>query len=76
MNVPVSEAAAREAAGFVLDLPGADGVEVVVAGSVIGMTRYALSQIIQNTVKNEVRAYVRVAVGDRAASVEHQSTRP
>ncbi|MEA2447620.1 MAG: hypothetical protein QOK47_1257, partial [Actinomycetota bacterium] len=68
MNLPLTPEAAREAAGFVLDLPGADGVEVVLAASVIGMTRFALSQIIQNTVKSEIRAYVRVAVGDRAAA--------
>lgn len=67
MNLPVSEDTARSAARTVLDLPGAEGVEVVIAGSTIGMTRYAMSQIIQNTVRNEVHAYIRVALGDRAA---------
>ena len=67
MNLPVREEDARAAARQVLDLPGADGVEVVIAGSTIGMTRFALSQIIQNTVRNEVHAYVRVVVGGRAA---------
>lgn len=67
MNFPLSHEAAQAAAETVLDLPGADGVEVVLAGSVIGLTRFAISQIIQNTVRSELKAYVRVAVGDRAA---------
>ena len=67
MNLPVAEEDARAAAKHALDLSGADGVEVVVAGSTIGMTRYANSQIIQNTVRNEVQAHVRVVVGNRAA---------
>lgn len=59
---------ARRAADSILGYPGADGVEVMVAASLSGLTRYANSQIIQNTVRNEVRATVRVVVGDRAAS--------
>jgi predicted Zn-dependent protease len=52
----------------VLDLPGADGVEVLLIGSNVGVTRYANSQIIQNTARDELRAYVRVSVDDRVAS--------
>ncbi len=63
----ISHDAARTAAQYAFDTSGADGVEVVVVGSTTGLTRYALSQIIQNTVRNEVRAYVRVVVGDRVA---------
>ena len=59
---------ARRAAGSILDYPDTDGVEVMVAASLSGLTRYANSQIIQNTVRNEVRASVRVIVGDRAGS--------
>lgn len=50
-----------------LQLPGADGVEILFTGSNIGLTRYANSQIIQNTVQSVVRAYVRVAKGKRFA---------
>ena len=67
-ELPVSHDDARRAAGYILDWPGADDVEVVVTGSRTGLTRYAGSQIIQNTVKNEVRAYVRVAAGGRTAT--------
>lgn len=65
---PLDVDIARKAAQKVLDYPGADGVEIVVAGSSSGLTRYANSQIIQNTVRDDVRATVRVVVGDRAAS--------
>jgi predicted Zn-dependent protease len=67
MNLPVPQDDARAAARHVLEFPGADGVEVVVSASTIGLTRYANSQIIQNTVRNEVHANVRVVVGDRVA---------
>jgi PmbA protein len=67
-ELPISHDDARRAARFVLDWPGADAVEVVVTGSRTGLTRYARSQIIQNTVKNDVRAYVRVASGGRTAT--------
>ncbi|MGH2697671.1 MAG: TldD/PmbA family protein [Actinomycetota bacterium] len=66
--IPVDHASAKGAAEPVLDLPGADEVEVVVMGSRTGLTRFALSEIIQNTVRSEVRAYVRVAVGRRVAT--------
>jgi PmbA protein len=65
---PVAHDAARRAAGYVLDLPGADGVEVMVTGSATGLTRYAGSEIIQNTARDEVRAFVRVVVGEKLAS--------
>jgi PmbA protein len=65
---PLNEATARRAARSVLDAPGADGVEVLVSASSTGVTRFANSQIIQNIARKEVRAYVRVAIGDRVAS--------
>lgn len=63
----MSPARARAAATAVMDLPGADQVEVVVSASDVALTRYARSEIIQNTVRSEVRAHVRVAVGDQVA---------
>jgi PmbA protein len=65
---PIERDHARRAAEAVLDHPGADAVEVVVATSATGVTRYAGSHIIQNIARNEVRAYVRVARGDRVAT--------
>jgi PmbA protein len=59
--------AVRAAADAVLDWPGADAVEVVVTGSDTALTRYARSEVIQNTVRREVRAQVRVVVGERVA---------
>ncbi len=67
-GLPVSQDVVRAAAAPALELQGADGVEVVVAASATGLTRYAVSEIIQNTVRNEMRAYVRVVAGDRAAT--------
>lgn len=64
----VSDDDARRAASAVLDHPEPDAVEVLVAGSRTGLTRYARSEIIQNTVRNELRAYVRVVLGQRVAS--------
>jgi predicted Zn-dependent protease len=58
----------RRAAGYAIDGVDADGVEVVMGASHIGLTRYAGSQIIQNTVRSDVRAYVKVVVGDRIAT--------
>ena len=59
-GLPVTRDDVRTAAESVLGLDGADAVEVVVTASATGLTRYALSQIIQNTARNETRAYVRV----------------
>ena len=67
-EAPLSVEEAERAAQAVLDTAGADDVEVVVAASRSGVTRYANSQIIQNTVRLELRAYVRVAVGQKLAS--------
>ncbi|MGH2828689.1 MAG: hypothetical protein ACRDKF_17165, partial [Actinomycetota bacterium] len=67
-GVPVDHELARRAAEAVLDFDGADDVEVVVLGSSTGLTRYARSEIIQNTVRSEVRAYVRVVTGAQAAT--------
>lgn len=67
-GLPLSHEDAREAAQAALDYPGADGVEIMIGASSFGLTRYANSQIIQNTVRNEVRAAIRVVVGDRIAS--------
>ncbi|HEX2294520.1 MAG TPA: TldD/PmbA family protein [Actinomycetota bacterium] len=59
---------ARAAAQAVLDLPGADGVEVTVHVSAAGVARYANSQIIQATERDELRVYVRVVTDGRLAS--------
>ncbi|MDQ5816188.1 MAG: TldD/PmbA family protein [Actinomycetota bacterium] len=67
-ELPLSQDEAEQAAGAILDIAGADGVEVVVAASRSGVTRFANSQIIQNTVRSELRAYVRIAVGQKLAS--------
>lgn len=67
-ELPLSHESARRAAETVLDVPGAEGVEVVFTASRVGMTRFANSEIIQNTLKHELRAYVRVVVGKRSAS--------
>ncbi len=45
-----------------------DNVEVVVAASMIGLTRYARSEIIQNTARSDLRVYVRVTTGQRVAA--------
>ena len=73
MTTPVREGTslnpdtARAAAHAVMALPGADQVEVVVSASDVALTRYAGSEIIQNTVRSEVRAHVRVVIGGRSA---------
>lgn len=67
-SAPIGHDSARAAAEPVLDFPGADAVEVVISGSSTGLTRYAGSEIIQNTFRDEVRAYVRVVAGDKVAS--------
>ena len=67
-GLPIAHEDARRAANAVLDYPGADGVEVVVSGSSDALTRYANSEIIQNTVRNEIRANVTVILGNRSAS--------
>jgi PmbA protein len=58
----------RRASSHAIDHARADGVEVVVLGSRTGLTRYARSEIIQNTQRTELRAYVRAVVGDSLAS--------
>jgi predicted Zn-dependent protease len=68
--MPISEEQARSAVQEVLEHPGADGIEVLVSGSESGVTRYAGSEIIQNTVQHEVRAYVRAVAGNRVAVAE------
>jgi PmbA protein len=67
-GILVNEDEARRAAGFALACAGADSIEVLITTSSSGVTRFAGSQIIQNTVRREVRAYVRAALGDRRAS--------
>jgi predicted Zn-dependent protease len=67
-GLPITRDRVSAAASAVLGLEGADDVEVVVAASSTGLTRYALSEIIQNTVRNEIRAYVRVVTGSRVAT--------
>lgn len=51
-----------------LNLPGADGIEVLVLASNTGVTRYARSEIIQNIERRELRAYVRAVVGTQNAT--------
>jgi predicted Zn-dependent protease len=68
LHGPLDPDDARKAADPILDLDGADEVEVVVAGSDTGLTRYANSEIIQNTLRSEVRVYVRVATDSRVAT--------
>jgi predicted Zn-dependent protease len=68
LHGPLDHDDARKAAEPVLDLPGADSVEVVVAGSETGLTRYANSEVIQNTLRSEMRVYVRVATENRVAT--------
>ena len=67
-STPYEHEDARRAAQAAFGISGADSVEVVVMGSQSGITRFARSQIIQNTLKREVVAYVRVSVGDRVAT--------
>jgi predicted Zn-dependent protease len=67
-SYPLDRDEAERAAGFVLDHPGADGVEVLFTGSSSGLTRFANSEIIQNTHRDEIRAFVRVNTNGRAAS--------
>jgi PmbA protein len=64
---PINEDQARGSVQEVLQHPGADAVEVLVSGSESGVTRFAGSEIIQNTVQHEVQAYVRTVYGDRVA---------
>ena len=65
---PLDRDELRAAAGYVLDHPGADGVEVLFTGSASGLTRFANSEIIQNTHREEIRAFVRVHSNNRVAS--------
>lgn len=59
---------ARAAAESILGWPGTDGVEVTVHASATGVTRYANSQIIQSTERDELRVYVRVVTEGRLAT--------
>lgn len=67
-DLPLSHDDAHRAARAVLEIDGADDVEVVVSASETGLTRYANSEIIQNTVRKELRANVRVVTDGRVAS--------
>ncbi|MDQ3952111.1 MAG: hypothetical protein M3279_03950, partial [Actinomycetota bacterium] len=67
-DLRVSGDQARAAAAAVLGWPGTDGVEVTVHASSAGVTRYANSQIIQNTERDELRVEVRVVAGGRLAT--------
>jgi predicted Zn-dependent protease len=68
MTHPLDVDEVRGAAEPVLELEGADAVEVLVTVSNTGVTRYANSQIIQNTARNETRAHVRVMTNSRVAT--------
>ncbi|MEA2509105.1 MAG: PmbA protein [Actinomycetota bacterium] len=65
--LPISEDEARRSVQEVLEHPGADGVEVMVAASESGVTRFAGSEIIQNTAQHQIEASVRVVSQDRVA---------
>jgi PmbA protein len=65
--LPISEEEARRSVQQVLEHPGADGVEVLVSASESGVTRFAGSEIIQNTSQHQIDAYVRVVAQDRVA---------
>ena len=67
-GLPLSHDEMRAAAQRVLDFRGADGIEVSVSASTDSLTRYANSEIIQNTVRDEVRVSVKAVIGDRSAS--------
>lgn len=67
-GLPITRDRVSAASSAAFDLEGADDVEVVVGASSTGLTRYALSEVIQNTVRNEIRAYVRVVTGSRVAT--------
>ena len=66
----------RQAAEPALGTDGADEVEVLFGASHTGLTRFAGSQIIQNTLRDEIRAYVRVAIGDRVATASTNQLDP
>jgi len=68
VGLPVTPDQVKAASADALNLAGTDGVEVVVTGSSTGLTRYAVSEIIQNTVRNEIRAHVRVVSEGRVAT--------
>lgn len=68
MSGLISPDTARSAVKAILELPGSKGVEVVVASSATGLTRFAGSRIIQSTERKELRVYVRVSLGDRVAT--------
>lgn len=75
-DLPISRDAVRSSVEPVLALQGADAVEVVVAASTTGLTRYALSEIIQNTVRREILADVRVVADGRVASASTNQLSP
>ncbi len=64
----ISADEARAAAESILAWPGTDGVEVTVHASTTGVTRYANSQVIQSTEREELRVYVRVVSDGRLAT--------
>ncbi len=61
-------AALRPLVDEVLGLHLGAGTEVMLMRSTTGLTRFAGSQVTQNTVRSDARAYIRVSLGDRAAS--------
>lgn len=75
-GLPVTHDQVRSAARGALDLDAAEAVEVVVSASSTGLTRYALSEIIQNTVRNEIRAHVRVVTEGRVATASTTQLTP
>ena len=72
----MDEDAAYAAVESVLETPGADGTEIVVLASNTGVTRYARSEIIQNIARRELRAYIRVAIGNQTATAMTNQLEP
>lgn len=72
----IDPAEARAAAESILGWPGTDGVEVTVHASATGVTRYANSQIIQSTERDELRVDVRVVTAGRLATATTNQLSP
>ena len=75
-GTPFDRADARQAADAAFAVEGAQGAELVVVGSTTGLTRYANSEVIQNTVRREVNAYVRVEVDGCVATASTNQLTP
>lgn len=68
MTPPVTTEQAALAARVAIEHGAPYDIEVTIAASNTGLTRYAGSKVIQNIVRQEKRLYVRAAVDSRTAS--------